>query len=271
MPAFAHAQVLPALAPFVASIGYCEGHLPHAWELAMPTGTLQLLVNLDRDELHSHPAAGDGHNGVQRTGGAALQGPFSIATMIDTAEQRQIMWIAFRFGGSYPFFAVDTAASHDLMIGLEDLWGRDGVTLRDRLLEAPTAAGKLQLLQNALLARAVRPLDRDPAVVAAATALHRGRTVAAVADSLGWTAKRLTRRFSQQIGLTPKRFARVRRFQRVLRRSASDVTSVDWARISAECGFHDQAHLIHEFRAHAGTTPLEYSPRSPAELNHVPV
>ena len=110
--------------------------------------------------------------------------------MIDTAEQRRIMWIAFRFGGSYPFFAVDTAASHDLMIGLEDLWGRDGVTLRERLLEAPTAAGKLQLLQYALLARAVRPLDRDLAVVAAA-ALHRGRTVATVADSLGWTAKRL--------------------------------------------------------------------------------
>jgi hypothetical protein len=100
----------------------------------MPTGTLQLLVNLDRDELHSHPAAGDGHNGMQRTAGAALQGPFTTPTMIDTAEQRQIMWVAFRFGGSYPFFAADTAASHDLMIGLEDLWGRDGVTLRERLL-----------------------------------------------------------------------------------------------------------------------------------------
>jgi AraC-like DNA-binding protein len=269
MPTYAHAQVLPVLAPFVASIGYCEGHLPHAWELAMPTGTLQLLVNLDRDEMHSHPAAG--HNGVQRTGGAALQGPFTTPTLIDTAEQRQIMWVAFRFGGSYPFFAVDTAASHDLMIGLDDLWGRDGVTLRERLLEAPTAAGKLQLLQYALLTRAVRPLDRDLAVVAAAAALHRGRTVATVADSLGWTAKRLTRHFSQQIGLTPKRFARVRRFQRVLRRSASEGTSVDWARLAAECGFYDQAHLIHEFRAHAGTTPLEYSPRSPAELNHVPV
>ena len=102
------------------------------------------------------------------------------------------------------------------------------------------------------------------------SSLRLPRCIEAVA-SLGWTAKRLTRRFSQQIGLTPKRFARVRRFQRVLRRSASEVTSVDWARLAAECGFYDQAHLIHEFRAHAGTTPLEYSPRSPAELNHVPV
>jgi AraC-like DNA-binding protein len=166
---------------------------------------------------------------------------------------------------------MDAAASHDLVINLEDLWGWDGAALRDRLLDAPTAAGKLLGLQDALLAHAVRPLDRDPAVTAAAVALHRGRTVAAVADSLGWTAKRLTRCFSQQIGLTPKRFARVRRFQRVLRRSAAGVTPVDWARLAAECGFYDQAHLIHEFRAHAGTTPLEYSPRSLAELNHVPI
>jgi transcriptional regulator GlxA family with amidase domain len=84
-------------------------------------------------------------------------------------------------------------------------------------------------------------------------------------------SERLTRCFSQQIGLTPKRFARVRRFQRTLRRSAAEVVPVDWARLAAECGFYDQAHLIHEFRAHAGRTPLEYSPRSPAEQNHVPV
>jgi AraC-like DNA-binding protein len=237
----------------------------------MPTGTVQLLVNLDRDELHSYSATGDGPSGVQRTAGAALQGPFTTPMMIDTAEQRRILWVAFQFGGSYPFFAVDAAASYDLVIDLVDLWGRDGATLRDRLLDVPTAARKLQAVQDALLAHAVRPLDRDPAVAAAATALHRGRTVAAVADSLGWTAKRLARCFSQQIGLAPKRFARVRRFQRVLRRSAAGVAPVDWARLAAECGFYDQAHLIHEFRAHAGTTPPEYSPRSPTELNHVPV
>jgi hypothetical protein len=188
MPAYARAQVLLALAPFVASIGYCEGHLPHTWELAMPTGTVQLLVNLDRDELHSYPVTGNGHSGAQRTTGAALQGPFTTPMMIDTAEQRRIMWVAFRFGGSYPFFAVDGAASHDVVIDLDELWGRDGAALRDRLLDAPTTAGKLLALQDALLAHAVRPLDRDPAVALAAAELHRGRGVAAVADSLGWTA-----------------------------------------------------------------------------------
>jgi AraC-like DNA-binding protein len=271
MPTQVRGQIAPALAPFVASIGYSEGHLPHARELAMPTGTVQLLVNLHRDELHSYPAPGAGQTGTQCTPGATLQGPFTRPAMIDTAEQQQIIWVAFRFGGSYPFFGLDTAEGRDLMIGLDDLWGSDGAALRERLLEAPTVTGKLQEVQRTLLRQAVRPLERDPAVVAAATDLHRGRTVAAVADSLGWTVKRLTRRFSEHIGLAPKRFGRVRRFQRVLRRSAESMTPNDWAELAVECGFYDQAHLIHEFRAHAGTTPAAYAPRSAVEPNHVPV
>jgi AraC-like DNA-binding protein len=271
MPTYVLGQIAPALAPFVASIGYGEGRLPHGKELAMPTGSVQLLVNLDRDELHSYPALGAQPTEMQCTGGAALQGPFSNPAIIDTAEQRRIIWVAFRVGGSYPFFGPDATAGRNTMVGLEELWGHDGGDLRERLLEVPTVAGKLETVQNALLSHAVRPLERDPAVTTAAAALDNGRMVAAVADSLGWTVRRLSRCFSPQIGLAPKRFARVRRFQRVLGRSADTAAPIDWAQLAVECGFFDQAHLIHEFRAHAGTTPTAYAPRSPAELNHVPV
>jgi AraC-like DNA-binding protein len=271
MPTYVRGQIAPALAPFIASIGYGEGRLSHGRELAMPTGTVQLLVNLDRDELHSYPTTGVERTGMQCTGAAALQGPFTDPSIIDTAQQQQIIWVSFTVGGSYPFFGPDAAAGRNLMIGLEDLWGRDAATLRERLLAVPTVAGKLESVQNALLAHAVRPLERDPAVATAAAALHQGHTVAAVADSLGWTVKHMTRRFRAQIGLAPKRFARVRRFQRVLRRSADTADPIDWAQLAVACGFFDQAHLIHEFRAHAGTTPTAYAPRSPAELNHVPI
>jgi AraC-like DNA-binding protein len=271
MPSYVLGQIAPALAPFVASIGYGEGRLRHGKELAMPTGSVQLLVNLDRDELHSYPALGAEPIEMQCTGGAALQGPFSNPAIIDTADQRRIIWVAFRAGGSYPFFGPDATAGHNTMIGLEELWGHDGGALRERLLEVPTVAGKLETVQNALLSHAVRPLERDPAVTRAAAALHNGHMVAAVADSLGWTVRRLSRCFSPQIGLAPKRFARVRRFQRVLRRSADTAAPIDWPQLADDCGFFDQAHLIHEFRAHAGTTPAAYAPRSRAELNHVPV
>lgn len=124
------------------------------------------------------------------------------------------------------------------------------------------------VVEAALLA-AAEPPRPDPALAAAVAALHGGATVAQAADRLGWTTKRLVRLFSAQVGLAPKKFARVRRFQRLLSAAAARPGG-DWARLAAECGYHDQAHMIHDFHSFAGQSPTEYTPRSLTERNHVP-
>jgi AraC-like DNA-binding protein len=259
----------PALAPFVASIGYLEGQFAHRRERAMPSGMAQLLINLDRDELHSYDEAG---LVSARSSGAALQGAAVRPSIIDASQQRAIIWVSFRLGGAFPFFPMPASDARDQLVDLAEFWGRDGATLRERLLAIDSPAGKLRAVEGVLLARAARPLERDPAVAVAGLALHRGVAVAEVADRLGWTPRRLGQRFAEQVGLTPKLFGRVRRFQRLLR-SAGPVGAADgqWARLAGECGYHDQAHLIHEFRAFAGITPAGYRPRSAGELNHVPL
>ena len=277
----------PALAGFVSSIGYFEGRFDHTRERALPAGTTQLLVNLDADEFHSY--ATDGRL-LQRTGGAVVQGPYARPTLIDPAEQRAVLWVGFRPGAAYPFFAAPASATRDQFVALDALWGRDGAVLRERLLAIRTPAEKLRAVEAMLLARARLPSRRDPGVVYAVRALHRGVTVAEVTDRLGWTAKRLARAFHAQVGLTPKRFARVRRFQRLIASIPADATpgapvdatpgatadcrsgaTVDWARLATECGYHDQAHMIHDFQAFSGLSPTRYAPRSPGEHNHVPV
>jgi AraC-like DNA-binding protein len=256
-----------ALRPFVCSIGHAESAFRHDRELSLPSGTMHLYVNLDRDEMRVSPLGG---GPVEVCSGAAVRGPSSRPVFIDPADQRRIMWVSFRVGGAYPFLPADAAVLRDAMVDLADLWGRDGSVLRERLLSASTPARRLAELEAALLARARRPLERDGAVAAAAAALHHGATVGAAADRLGWTPRRLGRAFTTHVGLAPKRFARVRRFQRLVR-TASRSTGPDWARLAAETGYHDQAHLIHDFRDLAGLTPGAYRPRSAGEHNHVPV
>ncbi len=252
---------VPALAPFVSSIGYLEGRFAHARERALPTGGVQLLVNLDADAFHSYGLDGS----VQATHGASVQGPSSLPAVIDPAEQRSVLWVAFRAAGGYPFFR----APSDVMVGLDEYWGRDGAVLRERLLAEPTPLARIRLLERVLVERAARPLEPDPAVRFAAAALRRGDPVAQVSDALGWTPRRLLRRFAAQVGLAPKRYARIGRFQRLL----TSVTGgdVDWARCAVEHGFHDQSHLIHEFQAFSGLSPTGYRPRSEADRNHVPI
>lgn len=256
----------PALAPFISSMGYFEGQPSHARERVLPTGGIQLLVNLDADALYA-----DIGGVPQHTHGAALQGPYGGPAAVDPAHQRAIIWVAFRPGGAFPFFPVPAEATRDQLVPLDALWGREGALLRERLLSAGTPDRQLRMVEAALLARAPRP-EPDPAIAHAVAALHHGATVAQLHERLGWSPKRLVSRFDRQVGLTPKRFARVRRFQRlVTAAAAAGQDRPDWGRLAAEVGYHDQAHMIHDFRAFSGLSPTRYAPRSPTEANHLPL
>jgi AraC-like DNA-binding protein len=74
-----------------------------------------------------------------------------------------------------------------------------------------------------------------------------------LAEELGWSRKRLAARFREEIGLTPKAVARVLRFERAVQ--LAERGDIGWGRLARECGYYDQAHLIHEFRAISGCTP----------------
>jgi AraC-like DNA-binding protein len=75
-----------------------------------------------------------------------------------------------------------------------------------------------------------------------------------IARELGWSRKRIAARFRDEIGLTPKRAARLFRFERA-RALSEAATRPDWAWIAREAGYYDQSHLTHDFRSVTGRTP----------------
>ena len=93
-------------------------------------------------------------------------------------------------------------------------------------------------------------------------------SVTAVTDALGLSPKRFIERFKFEVGMTPKRYCRVLRFQRAIARAHSG-GRVDWVQLALERGFSDQAHLIHEFRAFSGLTPTAYLAARTESRNHV--
>jgi AraC-like DNA-binding protein len=255
----------PILAPFVELLWYVEGY-GQGWERVLPSGGVQLMVNLDADELWSWDDTCDTPAQIR---GSGLEGPRSAPILIDAARLRAMIGVAFRPGGMQPFFIPPASAASDELVELGELWGREGELLRERLLEAPTPAAKLRLLEQVLIACAVRPLELDRTGGFAVAALERGIPVKTVADRLGLTSKRFANHFTARVGLRPKQFARVRRFQRLLRATCKD-DHIDWARLAVECGYYDQAHMIRDFRAFSGINPRSYAPRSEQEHNHVP-
>lgn len=257
---------LPALAAFIKSFHYHETNFPFALERIIPNGQAHLMVSLAEDEFRVYDAARTER--MNRHCGAVLAGPHARSTVIDTRAQRWLVAVEFRTGSAAPFFPWSMTEVCNQVVPLEDVWCQQGRSLRERLLDAPTPAAKFGVLEGMLLEH-FRP-EASPAIRYATQALKAGMRVSQVASRLGFLPRTFVRRFSERVGITPKRFARVQRLQRVLR-AARRSSSPDWCRLAAENGYTDQAHLIHDFRDLADITPSSYKPHSPQRNNHIPI
>ena len=265
---FAAPPRAPRLALYVAGIGYHESALPPGRDRVLPGGGTGLMVNLDEDEFRTYH--GPGAAQVRRSPGAVLTGADERAVVIDSADQRRGLSVTFTPVGAAAFFGLPLGEVSGQLVGLAELWGRDGAGLRDRLLEVPDPRQQAAVLEEVLVGHLAGPPADGPAIGHAAAELARGWRVRDVADQLGLSPRTFTRRFRACTGLTPKRFARIQRLQRVLA-AVEPGRPVDWAALAARYGFCDQAHLIDDFRELTGVTPGSYRPRSVAERNHVPL
>jgi AraC-like DNA-binding protein len=244
----------PPLSGLVQAIIYRAAEQPRtSVEKIMPGPDTGLWVNLNRDAFRSFDDAGR----VTRVPGAMVAGPTSRASVIEFEQGHAHVSVMFALGAASRFIGPSLAAARDELVPLELLWRGHGAYLREQLLAARTPQDALGVMESALLRQLSGPLAPDPAVIAAARALSRGIAVGQVSRDLGMLPRTLRRRFTAQVGLTPKRFARVQRMQRLVR-ELDGHAQADWVDLAARHGYADQPHLADEFRALAGVTPGEY-------------
>ncbi len=145
--------------------------------------------------------------------------------------------------------------------------------MRERLQAAPLVAQKFSLLEAALLLRLMAAPPADAMVVQALRALAQDPSAAridAVQSASNCPAPQFIRRFDAAVGITPKRYARVLRFNALLPRIVR-VGPRDWAQVAVEGGYFDQSHLSHEFKRLAGMTPAAYAPVQADRPTHVAI
>jgi AraC-like DNA-binding protein len=262
----------PPLTAFVRCFWYWEGApLTHARERLLPNGEAAIIFNLRDDPMRIYDA--DHPQRYSSCGLAGITGPRTSCFAIDTAAEERVIGIQFQAGGTFPFFREPAAEVANQSMPLECLWGQRAALLREQLLAAPSIDAMFAILEHALLDHLARPLELHPAVAFARNHICRAphaTTIGAVTDRIGMSRRRFIEVFRDQIGLAPKAFCRVRRFQRVLE-SVHRRPSVDWAQVALDGGYYDQAHFIHDFQDFSGMTPAAYLARATEHLNHVPI
>lgn len=216
----------------------------------LPDGCTDMLITYDpvRSE-HSYAYCG---NYTQ---------PFTVPEPSDEGPPVGDYTFGVRFfpGGAHVFHGMPLEWFTDKRISLQECWPESLNELQERMAETNSFAARVEVMNAYLNPLSVQTSTSENDLMK--NVLHRifiggGRlSVQELAMREVISERQLHRRFSEWVGISPKRFSEVVRFHRVL----SDIHqghTADWAMLAQNHGFFDQAHLIRQFRKFYGDTPL---------------
>jgi AraC-like DNA-binding protein len=224
--------------------------VPALWDITMVAHpSVTLLIDLSDDGC----AVYDTHGRYERGSVVAGLLPGDLRAL----GRGRIDCLQIRLG-PVAAAAVLGGASTELsgtVVALDEIWGRDARRAEDRLRAAASWDERFAIAAE-ILGRppaARRPVDPEVAYSWRRTFTSRGRVrVDGLADEVGWGRDRLWSRFRSQLGISPKRTARLVRFDHAAHLLAAGHAA---AGVAAESGYVDQSHLHREVRAFAGLTP----------------
>ena len=253
-------QPIPALADLIQVIWVMESEhaddiYPH--ELIMPDGIVELVFHYG-DPFYTWQ---DGSRFSQPRSFAISMMRKCIA--IESSGRIGILAVRFYPWGAYHVFDTPIATFLDQTIGTDRLWSNHDQVMAD-VLSADGSEQRVARVQQFLLEQLDVYRRDEPAVDEAVKLIRRSKgrlSIEEVCARTGFSAKQLGRKLVGSVGVTPKIFSRVTRFLDICSR-LGDHRHLTLAQLAHDCGFHDQAHFIKEFKAFAGFTPREFFTRN---------
>jgi AraC-like DNA-binding protein len=261
-----------ALAPYIRALWYTYDLAPvHARERVLPAGYLQIVMSLAQDYLTD--CNNDCFTPAWPSAPALLVGIHSRCQVIDRFDMAELIGVVFRPGGTTPFFPMETHVFSHRETSLEDIWGRQATVLRDRMREARTMDAKFAVLEQHLLCRLGRAgaVQRPAAVDLALAELKSGvEPISAISRRIGLSSRRLSEVFRAHVGVSPKLYHRILRFQSAVKQIHAGC-DVRWPELALACGYYDQSHFANDFREFSGISPTTYTATPRMWSNHVPL
>lgn len=217
-----------------------------------PDGVVELVFHYG--EPMATRFAGEGFDRQPRSSAVTLTRRF---VEIAPRGATRLLTVRFRPWGACHFLAMPVSELADQLVPAGELWGGAARELEERLAAAPDVYRRVELVEEHLRARLDRHGKRDVEPLVRAVWKRAGELrVADLCRELGVGERTLERTFADVLGMTPRGFLRLTRFQAAcaaLRRGGwESLTQVGY-----DCGYYDQSHFIADFQAFAGMTPGE--------------
>ena len=251
----------PPLSEFVDFFWLAADGQADRKERILPSGTIELVLNLRDDEMRIHDPAQPAR--YRRFSGAVISGTYSRVFICDAMQHESILGVHFKPGGAFPFLGAPASELAGTHADLADLWGRPAQELRERLCAAVTPRERFQIMKEVLTGHLLRRPPRRHSALPIALGMFGPEGINAsvrdVAREVGLSQRCFIKAFTAEVGLTPKLFCRLIRFQRAKTLAEEAKTfrldrpnpkqaadTLDWAQIALTCGYFDQSHLIRD-------------------------
>ncbi len=237
----------------------------------LPDGNVEILIDMNDTPQYIYDNAT--LKEIQACHHVWASGVRTEPISIPSGKDASMFIISCKKGMAYPFFPVPMNEISDCVVDADLLWGSDFNLLRERILENRHSPRKFQIAEDFLSKKFLSKMILNPCVEFAIDEIVQKPDQISLGNlnqKIGYSQKHFIDLFKRHVGVTPKAYLKIMRFQKAVSEIESH-KKIDWTGISLDCGFYDQSHFINDFKLFSGFTPEEYTNRAIEFPNYIAV
>lgn len=260
------------LSDLVKYMWFQDGYRPSGKaERVLPGGSSQIILNLGGKRFrHFSPDL----NTSYEFDDLILTGVHSKPVFLDSTTRISTIGIVLKEGAIPALLKLPATEFQNQVIALENLSLTGLSELKEKLhTTSSKPIAKLQLIENYLYQLISPSHHPSPAMNFAVDQIRQTNgqiNISEILEQTGYSRRWFIKKFRDTVGITPKLFARVYRFQHAVDLIRSE-DSPNFPNIALECGYYDQSHFNHDFKDLSGIPPLDYHCTHGEEKNHLSI
>jgi len=242
---------------YIDSIVYFKDFNPiHSIERVIPTG--QMFIIFEFDNMTREILDNNSLKQINKYSKVWISGLHFKYISISAHSKSEMLVIQFTSVGVFPFLHIQAHELNGLVINGENIFGQGILDLREKILEVDDVKIKFELIENWLLNRFDESkIPPDYFVKFVDSIINTPLSLSENLKKYPFTQKQLIHNFKKYIGITPKYFQRIIRFNEILK-IIQRKEHVSWTNIAYRCEYYDQSHFIKEFYHFSGFNPQEF-------------
>lgn len=249
----------PPLDNYISGIVYYKDYnVEHEKDKFLPDCTSNLVIELG--DMPQYIFDNQTLDKKQKCEEAWFSGMHTEYLTLSSGNEAEMMVVTFKAGGAFPFVQKALNSYNNKVVMASSVFGPEISELRKTIISSKSPAEKIDRVENWLNTQLQQTSFSGDVINHFVDEIQNSEgplNFKTIAEKSGYSQKQFIHLFKKHVGLSPKQFHRIVRFNEILKRIHLK-QKVNWIGVATQCGYYDQAHFIKDFQAFSGLNPKKY-------------